>query len=245
MAAATQLTLTREGVKLEEAQRQQAVIQTRQAQTSPGLDTSQTTPTHPPPPGVPPDLRSPPLPYQHIATGTIQHVDWHWVKGQHKPLLDALGRATSAVSLRSYLSKRNESRASRRASPQRGGRLTIRHLWDLLCHGGHRAVAAPAYADTVGRCLLCHHPTYDLSHIRCSCPRTGQLRARAHLRSLLFRGATAPSRACQQVMLANVYCLFQQQPPEERGQLWLGHWPATLRQELIVSSRMDSQHSCR
>ena len=47
--------------------------------------------------------------FQCIADGAIRPDDWHWATAGHAPLLGALGRTVSAVSLTAYLSHRDDS----------------------------------------------------------------------------------------------------------------------------------------
>ena len=116
-----------------------------------------------------------PISFVCIAKGAIQPDDWHWATAGHAPLLGAIGRTVSAVSLSAYLSHRDGSRALRGAPPlwegtssrfaariwflgQRGiarrGRK-VRHLWDLRWHGENKAVADPVNIAALSCCGLC------------------------------------------------------------------------------------------
>ena len=206
------------------------------------------TPAAPPVPGLPLQIAEP-ISFQCIAEGAIQPDDWHWVAAGHDPLLGALGSTVSAVSLTSYLSHRDGSRSLRGAPPlwegtssrfaariwhlgQRGiasrGRK-VRHIWDLRWHGENQAIADPDNREAHSRCGLCAHPHCGLAHIICECPRLSHLRASVHSDLALFI-ARQPSAPAARVMQHYLQRLVSHPELEQRGHLWLGHWPPTLRQ---------------
>ena len=55
-------------------------------------------PSGPPEPGFPLQIAEP-ISFVCIAEGAIRPDDWHWATAGHAPLLGALGRTVSAVSL--------------------------------------------------------------------------------------------------------------------------------------------------
>ena len=205
---------------------------------------------------------SPPLPglrlqiaesisYKCISEGAIGPEEWSWSTAEHAPLLGALRRTVSTLSLTSYLSHRDASRAIRGAPPhwegttarfaariwdlgkrgiaQRGRK--VRHIWDLRWHGENRAIADPHLHEALHSCELCSHPTCGLAHIICECPRLTHARADARLDLRLFvtRQTQAPA---SRLMQKYAHLLFEHPNLVHRGQLWLGHWPPPLRQEL-------------
>ena len=188
--------------------------------------------------------------------GAIGPEDWYWSTAEHAPLLGALRRTVSTLSLSSYLSHRDASRALRGASPhwegttarfaaciwdlgkrgiaQRGRK--VRHIWDLRWHGENRAIADPSPQETPYNCVLCGHPTCGLAHIICECPCLTHARADARLDLRLF--ATRQTQApATRLMLQYAQLLFEHPNLTQRGQLWLGHWPPPLRQKLAPQLR--------
>ena len=205
------------------------------------------SPFAPPEPGFPLQIAEP-ISFICIAEGAIRPDDWHWATAGHAPLLGALGRTVSAVSLTAYLSHRDNSRALRGAPPlwagtssryaariwtlgQRGiarrGRKA-RHLWDLRWHGENQAIADPANGAVLSRCGLCAHPTCGLDHILCECPNLSHLRDSVRSDLVLF-AARQQSASVSRLMHRYVQLLFTHPVPEQRGHLWLGHWPPSLR----------------
>ena len=208
------------------------------------------SPASPPVPGLLLQIAEP-ISFQCIADGAIRPDDWHWATASHAPLLGALGRSVSAVSLSSYLSHRDTSRALRGAPSlwegtssrfaariwtlgQRGiarkGRK-VRHIWDLRWHGENKAIADPTNGTALSRCGLCGHPVCGLGHIVCECPSLSSLRESIH-HDLVLLSSRQSSTQVSRLMHRYVQLLFSHPELDQRGHLWLGHWPPPLRQEL-------------
>ena len=109
----------------------------------------------------------------------------------------------------------------------RRGRKT-RHLWDLRWHGENQAIADPANGAALSRCGLCGHPHCGLDHIICECPRLSHLRDSVRTDLVLF-SSRQQSAQVTRLMQRYVQMLFTHPVPEQRGHLWLGHWPSSLR----------------
>ena len=219
-----------------------------------GVSSSRTffarAPTSPPLPGFSLQIAEP-ISYRCIAEGAIGPEDWHWSTACHTPLLSALRSTVNSLSLTAYLSTRDGSRALRGAPPkwegtsarfaarirdlgkrgiaQRGRKA--RHIWDLRWHGENRAIANPAQDTDSHCCGLCGHPQCSLAHIICDCPRNTH--ARAGVRSALwYFASTQASAPVARLMQRYTQLLFEHPTLDQRGQLWLGHWTPTLRQDL-------------
>ena len=207
-------------------------------------------PASPPLPGLHLQIADP-IPYQCISEGAIGPEDWHWVTADHAPLLGALRGTVHSLSLSTYLSTRDSSRALRGApakwagtSARFAGRIwdlnhrgisqrgrKVRHIWDLRWHGENRAVANPTQDDALHQCELCGHPQCGLAHIVCACPHLSHTRdgARSDLHTFVTRQPPTPAA---RVMQRYTQLLFEHPNLDQRGQLWLGHWTPTLRQAL-------------
>ena len=107
----------------------------------------------------------------------------------------------------------------------------VRHIWDLRWHGENRGIADPTHDDALHRCGLCGQPHCGLAHIICASPYLSH--ARDSARSDLWYFATRQSPApAARLMQRYVQLLFGHPDMDQRGQLWLGHWPPPLRRAL-------------
>ena len=116
------------------------------------------------------------------------------------------------------------------SAPYQCGRK-VRNIWDLRWHGENRAIADPTQDEALHRRGLCGHPSCGFGHIICACPHTTH--ARASARSDLWYFATRQTPASASCLMQTfVQLLFKHPNLDQRGQLWLGHCPPPLRQEL-------------
>ena len=133
--------------------------------------------------------------------------------------------------------------SSSRRTPQVGGHLCpVRSAYLGPGQTGHcstrpesppenRAIADPAQDTDSHCCGLCGHPQGGLAHIICDCPRTTHARAGARS-DLWYFASTQASAPVARLMQRYTQLIFEHPTLDQRGQLWLGHWTPTLRQDL-------------
>ena len=105
-----------------------------------------------------------------------------------------------------------------------------RHIWDLCWQGENQSIVDPDNWPDLSRCRLCEHPSYGLTHIICDRPLFTYLRGGVH-HDLVHFAAREPSAPAARLLHRYVQLLFTHPGHEQRGHLWLGHWPPPLRQE--------------
>ena len=107
----------------------------------------------------------------------------------------------------------------------------VRHIWDLRWHGESKAIADPANGTALSCCELCGHSVCGLAHIVCECPSLSHMRANFH-HDLVHFTSRQPSALVTRLMQRYVQLLFSHLELDQRGHLWLGHLPPSLRQQL-------------